>query len=739
MSQANGCVGHKERENRKTQVAKFVTRANIPPDGNFRALIKKGPISLETSLRELEQFYEKKAEWKVINNGRVLSVPVEELRMEKTPQPNHSGQITFREKKGGGGKQIEYYPIAQTIHHMNRLILYTYEEEEKRAMDAGLSPDEAKRKAFTAAGRLPQLKAVQAWQDIRAEIKLKDSMKKMMTDLKIPALLIRSISLKQMSALNDLGLSLPEDAEIDLMLAYCSGDFLHIVVCEVKRSDTFPWDLKPTTPNRQAVNKAEGQLTKDLEILIALLAGIPTAQIIFHTLACFPDSSVAELQTIFCYECLENGIVCQEDLDDMILLQKKTQVPERPHPATIAGRKSLLTLTARCLSQQSLLHIGYREIADKEHLVSERHKFNIKSVDGKMMQSEYVVASHQQQQAISNFTTSPTRRHLVLTGAAGTGKTVVALKVANNIVKSLEETSLPDKRPVLIVTAEYARKAGPLLTHLDVNTVEAETRVLDDWEGMKKEYEILESDGELQIILFTIALDFRWKGRPVVVLIDEIYNPEEMVYSLADHFDAIPASVTIIAVVNPLLTPALCSPLPEAFLRIDLTVPYRSTVAITSFVQFITKCQGYEVPEGDFGSDVQGTRPIIYDVGEDDVKLREALEKAKDQIKDGCTLLYDNYLPTSIREICKSHGKDAGGPWDCYNVGEFYGWESDKVVVVTSGGCFTLEMASRAKTELFIILFEPESEDRKQYHAEYRNNFERAADEGLVTIFKESN
>ena len=60
--------------------------------------------------------------------------------------------------------------------------------------------------------------------------------------------------------------------------------------------------------------------------------------------------------------------------------------------------------------------------------------------------------------------------------------------------------------------------------------MEAETRVLDDWEGMKKEYEILESDGELQIILFTIALDFRWKGRPVVVLIDEIYNPEEMVH-----------------------------------------------------------------------------------------------------------------------------------------------------------------------------------------------------------------
>lgn len=133
------------------------------------------------------------------------------------------------------------------------------------------------------------------WQDIHAEIKLKKALEKMMVGLKIPTLLIRSVNLKQISALNDLGLKLAEDGEIDQMMAYLSGYFLHVNVFEVKRSDTFPRDTKSRPPNKQAVNKAENQLTKDLDVLIALLAGIPLNQIVFHTLACYPDCSISEL------------------------------------------------------------------------------------------------------------------------------------------------------------------------------------------------------------------------------------------------------------------------------------------------------------------------------------------------------------------------------------------------------------------------------------------------------------
>merc|ERR1719341_378747 len=284
---------------------------------------------METSLKELDDKYERKPGWKVIDDGGVLSIPLDELRMENPPRPDCSGQVVFKEKKGGGGKQIENYPVVQTIDNLNELIRDKYEEEKKKAKASGKSESEAEKKAFAEATRLPQFTAVKARQDTMAEIKLKKALEKMMVGLKIPALLIRSLNLRQISALNDLGLKLPGDAEIDLLMAYLSGDFLHVNVYEVKRSDTYPWETKSRPPNKQAVNKAENQLTKDLDVMTALLAGIPPDQIVFHTLACYPDSSKSELVTIICRDCLESGVVCQEDLNDLSLLQKKCQVPDK--------------------------------------------------------------------------------------------------------------------------------------------------------------------------------------------------------------------------------------------------------------------------------------------------------------------------------------------------------------------------------------------------------------------------
>ena len=116
--------------------------------------------------------------------------------------------------------------------------------------------------------------------DIEAEIRVKKALEQMIRHLKIPALIIRSLKLKAISALNDLGLKLSLDAEIDLVLAYVSGDFLHVVLCEVKRTDTYPWQTTCSLLIKQAVNKAENQLTKDVNALIDILADIPPSQII---------------------------------------------------------------------------------------------------------------------------------------------------------------------------------------------------------------------------------------------------------------------------------------------------------------------------------------------------------------------------------------------------------------------------------------------------------------------------
>ena len=94
------------------------------------------------------------------------------------------------------------------------------------------------------------LTAVQKWLDNEAEINLKKALEKMMTKLEIPALIFRSLSLKAISALKDFGLNLSGDAEIDLVVAYVSGDYLHVVICEVKRADTHPWQKDCSLPNR---------------------------------------------------------------------------------------------------------------------------------------------------------------------------------------------------------------------------------------------------------------------------------------------------------------------------------------------------------------------------------------------------------------------------------------------------------------------------------------------------------
>ena len=113
-----------------------------------------------------------------------------------------------------------------------------------------------------------------------------------------------------------------------------------------------------------------------------------SSHLIFHTLACcFPDASSLELKSIFCSSCLETRVISQENL------------------------------------------------------VTQRHRHNLQTVDGKILQKEFIVASPQQQQVISSFTVSSTKRHLVLEGPAGTGKTLVAVQVANNLMESAKNGS----------------------------------------------------------------------------------------------------------------------------------------------------------------------------------------------------------------------------------------------------------------------------------------------------------
>ena len=119
------------------------TASNKVPDVDFRILIKKGPVSVDTSLVELEDHFKGTPEWTIMNGGKVHSVPVEEFRLENPPCPNHTGQVVFGRKQGGGGKQIDKYTVGQTIKNMNAFVLDKYEEAKQRAKIAGKTDAEA--------------------------------------------------------------------------------------------------------------------------------------------------------------------------------------------------------------------------------------------------------------------------------------------------------------------------------------------------------------------------------------------------------------------------------------------------------------------------------------------------------------------------------------------------------------------------------------------------------------------
>ena len=721
MAFPGNCLGHGERCSRETKINKLLRSPLMSLDETLRVLIKRGPVSVRISLKELEEDYATNSDWKVIEEGGVLSIPAEEFRMTK---PYRSGAVDFADLKGRK-HQIDSYPIDQTVMSLNEQILVKYNEEKENAKAAGKSEASAERAAFSLAWKLPEFKTVQKRQDNEAPIKLKKALEKMMTDLQIPALIIRSLSLKANSALRDLGLALTGDAEIGLVMAYVSGDFLHVVICEVKRVETFPWQIGSSIPTKQKVNQAESKLSKNVDVLKAILAGIPPDHIIFHTQAYFPDASYSGLQTIFCNDCLESNVICHEDLADLSLLQKKTQVPSKPDPATSSGKRYLLTLIARCHFHQSLVHIGYKKVKDMEKLVVERHRY--KTVDDtEMTKKEYVVAPPLQQQVIHSFTASSTKRHLVLEGPAGTGKSLMAVQVANNLMESLTDTcEEAGIEPILVVTTEQHEK-DPVMTYLDDSTWASANKVFKGWADILKEFGVSNNkyNRGMDLIQLTEALARRFEGRPVVILLDEIVQ-SQVLSELGNH--SLPETVRLIAVRSPT---ASTNPLtlPPSFLHVTLTTPFRFTKAITRLTRFMAKCNGMYVPDGDFGSDVEGIKPFFWDVGKDERRTKEALDQARKHLGDDATILYTPTIPDSIENMVREQGKEAGGPWDCYNTHSFSGWEAERVVIVTDGSSI-IDSISRAKTHLSIILVRGRLDAQYAKQKEY---FQQAAEEGLL-------
>merc|ERR1719458_1486512 len=108
---------------------------------------------------------------------------------------------------------------------------------------------------------------------------------------------------------------------------------------------------------------------------------------------------------------------------------------------------------------------------------------------------------------------------------------------------------------------------------------------------------------------------------------------------------------------------------PVSFLKIELTTPYRSTIAITKFARFIGEGKGLKKrkekkEKEDIGSDVVGIKPTFFEV-KGERMMEEALAACRIQMGGNATILFDSDLPQWMKNIVRGLGKEAGGLWDC--------------------------------------------------------------------------
>ena len=128
--------------------------------------------------------------------------------------------------------------------------------------------------------------------------------------------------------------------------------------------------------------------------------------------------------------------------------------------------------------------------------------------------------------------------------------------------------------------------------------------------------------------------------------------------------------------------------LPPNFLHVSLQTSYRSTISITLLARYISKCLHKTLPdfEPEVGTDLVGATPTFFDTGSERVtakgmklRLRFALEAAEKQLGSEVTVLYNISLQPELADIVESMWQKKGGPWQCYQAVQFYGWEADKV------------------------------------------------------------
>lgn len=195
--------------------------------------------------------------------------------------------------------------------------------------------------------------------------------------------------------------------EADLILIYPSEEKVNIILFEVKQS-------RSENLNSGLVTGAFRQLVRDVKFILSLMPDIHLDQVDIKTFAAFPET---DIKGVFCDECKQH-VLSQDDLNlGLEHLEKKLSISTETQNLNEANEVLMQTICARMIGNESY----------KNDFNVNKYFINYQeTVDNLILFDEY------QQKALNNF---DEKRNFAFYGPFGSGKTSVAIKCCNKLIK----------------------------------------------------------------------------------------------------------------------------------------------------------------------------------------------------------------------------------------------------------------------------------------------------------------
>mgnify|MGYP002050342127 CR=1 FL=1 len=512
--------------------------------------------------------------------------------------------------------------------------------------------------------------------------------------------------------------------EADIILLYPKKKKkINVVLIEVKRSSD------PNKLSESLMTEALVQLKKDAAFILQLLQDVPSENLKIDTFIAFPEAEYNVVEDLFTVNQLpstfHDNILTKTDFTSNKIKDKLKLdfcQSENVH---------FLSACARLRGHQNLT------ISNKEQ------KDWMLKYEGNI-EKQLIMFDEEQRKILNNLESKSDIKHFAFRGGSGTGKTLVALKSIDLLIRryinqghtdifvyALTCQEEPDKSDLLPLVKDFGDKISKKIDKefnlrfrcetMNELVYEFENLPIKNWDQRIWHLATWKS-GPTDLVdtlqSLVKSLKFLHHRKPLILFLDEIYETESHNLLGFDFSNFEKESLlNIIMVFNPILQThhsnaesdvpfhgtSNVGMMNKTFLK-----RYRNSEKIQKLTKFVgDKLDIYLKTNEDNSSCVPGKYPVWIDLGfkstEIQFNLQRALKKVLQLMEEtDVRLLYDGHFEEEIRSLLVrkplKHFKKTIIAQDekCYR-----GCESAAVVYIGSGH---LEAFSRAKLELGIIL-----------------------------------